>query len=324
VVPGKILVSFVVIAYNEAASIARTLDAISVLDQPAQHEVIVVDDGSRDRTAEIVRDISKADPRVRLIELGENRGRGFARHTGSAAAQGEFIATVDADTVLPADWLARALDAINGYDAVGGTPIPDGDVAYLHKRFRLDPRAVATATTVTGSNGLYRREVFDLVSFDPALREGEDVALNHAMRRRGLSTAIVPGLVARHEEAKSFGASLRWLFQSGQGATRQLLTYREIRQPDIAACGFSAAAALGLLAAVRGRPLLGAALPAAYVLTASTAHVRSRFDTSSSPWAPVASAVATDSALLTSYFLGRLAGLAAVRQRGWRRERRRG
>jgi GT2 family glycosyltransferase len=314
-VPGKVQVSFVVIAYNEATNIARTLDAIGALDGLAEHEVIVVDDGSRDRTAAIVRDISKADPRVRLIELGENRGRGFARHTGTTAARGEFIATVDADTVLPAGWLTRALAAIRGHDAVGGTPIPDGDVAYLHRRFGLVPRPVATAATVTGSNGLYRREVFDLVSFDPALREGEDVALNHAMRRRGLSITVVPGLVARHEEDKSFATSLRWLFDSGQGATRQLFTYREIRQPDVAACGFVAAAGLGLLAAVRGRPLLAAAIPVAYVLTASTQHVRSRFDTTGSPWARVAPVVATDSALLTSYFLGRLAGLTAVRRR---------
>jgi hypothetical protein len=310
--PGKILVSFVVIAYNEAANISRTLTAINALEELGAHEVIVVDDGSRDRTAEIVTEISRTSPSVRLVELGHNRGRGFARHRGIAEARGEFIATVDADTVLPPDWLIAARAAIDGHDAVGGTPVPDGDVAYLHRRFRLEPRPVAAATTVTGSNGLYRGEVFNLVSYDPTLREGEDVALNHAMRRRGLSVAGVPGLVASHEEDKSFGASVRWLFDSGRGATRQLLTYREIRQPDVAAGGFVAATALGLLAAARGRRALAVALPAAYVTAASVQHVRSRFETSRSPWTRVAPAVATDGVLLTSYFLGRLAGLAGL------------
>jgi hypothetical protein len=314
-VPGKVLVSFVVIAYNEAANIARTLTAINALDELGSHEVIVVDDGSRDRTAEIVAGISRADPSVRLIELGRNRGRGFARHRGVTEASGEFIATVDADTVLPPDWLVRARAAIHGHDAVGGTPVPDGDVAYLHRRFRLAPRPVGAATTVTGSNGLYRGEVFSLVSFDPALREGEDVALNHAMRRRGLSITGVPGLVASHEEDKSFAASLRWLFDSGRGATRQLLTYREIRQPDVAAAGFVAATAAGTLAAARGHRVLGAALPAGYVLAASVQHVRSRFETPRSSWSRLAPVVAADSALLTSYFLGRVAGLSAIRRR---------
>ena len=45
----------------------------------------------------------------------------------------------------------------------------------------------AHTTTVAGGNGLYRREVFASVRFDPALREGEDVALNHAIERHGLS-----------------------------------------------------------------------------------------------------------------------------------------
>jgi GT2 family glycosyltransferase len=314
-VPGKVLVSFVVIAYNEAANIARTLTAINGLEELGAHEVIVVDDGSRDRTAEIVTGISRTDPNVRLVELGRNRGRGFARHRGIAEARGDLIATVDADTVLPPDWLIRARVAIHGHDAVGGTPVPDGDVAYLHRHFRLKPRSVAAATTVTGSNGLYRSEVFNLVSFDPALREGEDVALNHAMRRRGLSIVGVPGLVASHEEDKSFGASLRWLFDSGRGATRQLLTYREIRQPDVAAAGFVLASAVGALAAAGGHRRLGAALPAGYVLTASVQHVRSRFETPRSSWPRLMPVIAVDSTLLTSYFLGRVAGLSAMRRR---------
>ena len=54
---------------------------------------------------------------------------------------------------------------------------------YLYRKFRLAPRIVAGTTTVTGNNGLYRHEVFRLVGFDAELREGEDVALNHAMKQ---------------------------------------------------------------------------------------------------------------------------------------------
>ena len=309
------LVSFVVIAYNEAANIARTLAAINALDGLADREILVVDDGSRDGTARIVKEIATADPRVRLIELGENRGRGFARNEGITAAKGEFIATVDADIVLPADWLTRLRAAMSGHDGVGGTAVPDGDATYLHRRFRLSPRLVASSTIVTGNNGLYRREVFDVVRFDPALREGEDIALNHALRQHGFSLATVPGLLVTHQEDKSFATSVRWLFDSGRGATRQLLTYREIRQPDLVTGGFVAAATIGLVAAARGHRVAALAVPAGYVAAAGFGHVRSRFDLSASHWSAVAPAVAADSALLGAYFLGRLAGLTAARRR---------
>ncbi len=309
------LISFVVIAYNEAPNVGPALASISGLSGLGQYEIIVVNDGSRDGTARIVAGLARRDPRIRLIDLPANRGRGYARSTGIAAARGELIATVDADIMLPPDWLERALVALTGQDAVGGTAVPDGDVAYLCRRFRLTPRVVGATTMVAGSNGLYRRAVFDVTGFEETLREGEDSALNHAMSRLGLSTATVPGLLVQHQESKSFGTSLRWLFETGRGATRQLITYRQVRQPDLAAGAFAASLVAGLLAVRARRPLLGAAIPAGVMLAASAQHVRTRFHTPGPDWRQVAPAVAVDAALLTAYFAGRLAGLAAVTHR---------
>jgi GT2 family glycosyltransferase len=305
-------VSFVVIAYNEAANIASAIDAIMALDGLGKYELIVVDDGSRDGTAAIVAAVAERDPHVRLITLPENRGRGYARCTGIADARGDLIATVDADIILPRDWLVRARPALQDHDAVGGTAVPDGDVAYLHRRFGLTPRVRAHTTTVAGGNGLYRREVFTSVRFDPVLREGEDVALNHAIAQHGLSCATVPGLVVEHRENKAWGESLRWMFDSGRGATRQLLAYRQVRQPDLAAAAFGAAVAAGVLAAARKRPAAGALIPVAVVLAESAQHVRSRFQTTRADWRRVVPAIAADSALLTVYFAGRFAGLATA------------
>jgi hypothetical protein len=314
-VPEETFVSFVVIAYNEAANIARTLAAITELEDLGEHEVIVVDDGSRDRTAQIVSELGEQNSCVRLIALGENRGRGYARSRGIAAARGGLIAMVDADIILPANWLARMRAALADHDAVGGIAVPDGDVAYVCKRFRLVPRVVSGTTTITGNNGLYRRKVFDVASFDPALREGEDIALNYAMDRQGLSFVAVPGLLVQHEENKNLGTSLRWLFDTGRGATRQLLTYHEVRQPDLVTGAFVGAAALGLFLAGRERRLIGATIPVGFVLAASVQHVSSRFETPRSHWSRVAPAVAVDSAMLTAYFAGRLVGLTALLRR---------
>ena len=311
---GEIDVSFVVIAYNEAENISRTLGTISGLAGVGPYEIIVVNDGSRDRTGEIVAEIAARDQCVRLINLDVNHGRGYARSVGIAAALGELIATVDADIILPPDWMARARTALNGYDAVGGTAVPDGDAAYLHRRFRLVPRLVGHAATVTGSNALYRRRVFDTVGFDPSLRDGEDIALNHAIKRHGLSAATVPGLVVQHVESKTLAASLRWLFVSGRSATWQLVAYRKIRVPDLAAGSLVGAVILGLVTA-RRQPTAALILPVAVTVAASTQHVRSRFETPWSQWARVVPAIAVDSALLTAYFAGRIAGVATICRR---------
>jgi hypothetical protein len=306
-------VSFIVIAYNESANIARAIAAITALEDLGEHEIVVVNDGSRDNTAQIVANIATQNPCVQLVDLAENRGRGYARSVGISAARGGLIATVDADIILPPNWLACTRAALLDHDAVGGIAVPDGDVAYICKRFQLVPRVVRATTTVTGNNGLYRRTVFDVASFDPALREGEDSALNYAMDRQGLSSVTVPGLLVQHQENKTLGTSLRFMFDVGRGATRQLVTYRDVRQPDLAAGAFVGAVTLGLFAAAREHRLLGAAIPVGFVLAASAQHVRSRFETPRSHWHRVGPAIAVDGAMLTAYFAGRLFGLTALR-----------
>ena len=91
------LVSVIIPAYNAEKFIERTLH--SVLSQTYQNlEVIVVDDGSQDRTAEIVRSIAEQDRRVILLQQA-NSGVAAARNLGIQKSKGEFIAPIDADDI---------------------------------------------------------------------------------------------------------------------------------------------------------------------------------------------------------------------------------
>lgn len=304
-----LVISFVVIAYNEQHHVCRCLEAIEAQDGLEKHEIIVVDDGSTDATGEIVRDMQLRNNSLRLIEQA-NQGRGAARAAGVKAAGGDLIAMVDADIRLPPTWLATCLSNIEEYDVVGGTAVPDGDVAYLYNAFRLIATAAPATTTITGNNGLYRRQIFDHVMFGEHLREGEDVDINHKLLACGYRLACLPGLQVEHREDKSLGRSVTWLYQSGRGATRQFFHYRQVRLPDIAFGGAIAVATASWL--VRSRcPWTARLLLPTYLLATSERHVHARF-VASGPGnyrSRYIGAVAINAVLIAAYFAGRAVGV---------------
>src|SRR5581483_11882654 len=101
-------ISVIVPLYNKAAFIERCLDAI--LNQSfADHEVIVVDDGSTDGSAKQVEQRAARDPRVRLVRQ-ENRGPGSARNHGARLAQAPLLAFLDADDAWHPDYLREGVD----------------------------------------------------------------------------------------------------------------------------------------------------------------------------------------------------------------------
>jgi glycosyltransferase involved in cell wall biosynthesis len=105
--PAQPLVSVVVPAYNEARRLPRTLSAWSefFVGQPYSAEVVLVDDGSQDETAQC----AEAHAGVRLIRLPRNRGKGAAVRAGMLGASGRFIFYVDADLNVAPRHLTTAL-----------------------------------------------------------------------------------------------------------------------------------------------------------------------------------------------------------------------
>lgn len=101
---GEPLVSAVVPAYNAAAFVERTLNSARAQTWP-ELEILVVDDGSRDDTANIVSRLAEADPRIRLLQQ-ENKGVSAARNLGIGHARGEYIALLDADDI----WMPQKIE----------------------------------------------------------------------------------------------------------------------------------------------------------------------------------------------------------------------
>src|SRR5579864_6350278 len=116
--------SIVIPAYNEGARLGATLEKVLayVREQKLDAEVIVVNDGSRDDTADIVREFAQRDPRLRLVENPGNRGKGFSVRNGILNAHGEVILFSDADLSSPIEEMPKLLAALrDGADIAMGS-----------------------------------------------------------------------------------------------------------------------------------------------------------------------------------------------------------
>lgn len=109
------LVSVITPCFNGAAYIGETIESVLSQDY-TDWEMIVVDDGSTDGSADVVRGYMEKDPRLRLIRQ-ENRGSAAARNCGIRAAEGQYIALLDADDLWDRNFLSGQLRFMKEKDA---------------------------------------------------------------------------------------------------------------------------------------------------------------------------------------------------------------
>ncbi len=132
--------SIVIPAYNESARIPATLESViaAIRANQWQAEVIVVNDGSTDSTAQLVRDIASWAPEVRLLENPGNHGKGYSVRSGILNAQGDIVMFTDADLSAPMDEASRLFAAIaNGADiAIGSRWLESGRQTHRQPLYR--------------------------------------------------------------------------------------------------------------------------------------------------------------------------------------------
>jgi glycosyltransferase involved in cell wall biosynthesis len=196
-------VSIIIPAYNEEYLLEATLravgDGIAAIGVPA--EVIVVDDGSTDRTAGIARDQGARVVSVNLRHIAA------ARNAGARAAGGSVLMFVDADTIVPAPIFKAALAAIDA-GAVGGgagvrqdTPEPRwGAFAFVVVSWIL-----RTAGWAAGCFVFVRRDVFDRVhGFDEQFFASEEIHLSRAVKRQGRFVILKESVITSGRKARMF------------------------------------------------------------------------------------------------------------------------
>jgi dolichyl-phosphate beta-glucosyltransferase len=124
--------SVIIPAYNEEALIASTLDCLQnyLLRRPESFEIIVVDDGSQDKTVERVQHLQKNSAHLRLLVNPQNMGKGFSIQRGVLESRGQIIIFTDADLPYELDAIDGFLKALRNHCdlAVGSRVLPGSEV----------------------------------------------------------------------------------------------------------------------------------------------------------------------------------------------------
>jgi cellulose synthase/poly-beta-1,6-N-acetylglucosamine synthase-like glycosyltransferase len=222
------LVSVVIPAWNEQASLEQTAAAVLASDYPAL-ELIIIDDGSTDDTARLADELARTDARVVVHHHGSNQGKPAALNAGFARARGAVVITVDADTRLERHCVAHLVAALetSGAQAVAANVKVANRGGWLGVWQSLEyvvslnvgRRAhdlAGSITTVPGAASAWRRQaVLDAGGFS-ARSLTEDTDLSLVLLRRGGRLHYAPAALAFTTVPERPGALFRqrrrWLF----------------------------------------------------------------------------------------------------------------
>jgi glycosyltransferase involved in cell wall biosynthesis len=199
-------VSVIVPAYNEEKRLPPTLARIGeyLAARRFTSEILVVDDGSRDQTAQVVESWRERVAGLRLVSNGANRGKGYSVRHGMLEARGNIALFTDADLSAPIDEADKLLAALETSDVAIGSRALDRSVIDVHqsgrrefagRSFNWAVRAltgVPFADTQCGFKAFRRERARILFEQQRIERFGFDPELLYLARRHGLSVVEVP------------------------------------------------------------------------------------------------------------------------------------
>nr|WP_072710233.1 glycosyltransferase family 2 protein [Salinicoccus alkaliphilus] len=226
-------VSVITPAYNAERFIKETIQ--SVLDQTySDWEMIIVDDRSKDRTVEYIKEMQSKDARIRLIELEENSGSAVARNTAIENAAGRYIAFLDSDDRWMPEKLERQLRFMQDKDAAFSftayvRTLEDGtETDYISRTpatvdwDALMKRCVIGCLTVM----LDREKTGEVKMVD--IRTRQDYALWLELTRRGFTAHGLADVLAKYRVVDDSISSNKW-----RAAKRNWYVFRQIESQSL-------------------------------------------------------------------------------------------
>ncbi len=221
------LVSFVVPAHNEQRLLPATLQAIheAAAGCGIVYEIIVADDASTDRTAQVA-----ADSGARVVPV-HHRKISATRNSGARGAGGDLLIFVDADTLINSAVLQRAIDACTGGAVGGGAAVRfDGRIP-LYARAIL-PLVAAGMRSMRFAAGCFvfcTRTAFDAAGgFDERLFCAEEIALSVALRKIGPFVILREAVLTSGRKLRTYSAlEVLGIMARGARSRGKMLEHRE-------------------------------------------------------------------------------------------------
>lgn len=230
-------VSALIAAYNEEKVIRRTIESVLASDYPIA-EVIVIDDGSKDGTAQVVSEAFEDDPRVVLVTQ-PNGGKASALNHALSMTDAELVFCIDADTQLAPEavrllvrhFARPEVAAVAGNVRVGNATnvLTQWQSLEYTTSQNLDRRAYAALNSITvvpGAIGLWRREAVLQVGAYQSDTLAEDMDLTWRLRRAGHVLENEPLAFAFTEAPDTFRAFFRQRFRWAYGTLQCLVKHR--------------------------------------------------------------------------------------------------
>lgn len=203
---------------NEEEHILKTAD--SMLDQRywGTVEFIFIDGGSDDRTLDLLLDLQREDPRVRILHSPQ-RSTPVALNVGLHAARGKYVARMDAQTLYPDDYLAQGVERLRRGDLahVSGPQVPHGDGKWSRRvAMALMTPLGRGGTRFPQESGMWPREVLDAHGgWDEDWHTDQNSELAARIRESGGRSECVPELAAQFIPRNSLRAVARQSWHGG-------------------------------------------------------------------------------------------------------------
>jgi glycosyltransferase involved in cell wall biosynthesis len=261
------LVSVVLPVLNGEPHLPEQLAALAEQDYAGPWEVVVADNGSRDRTAAVARAFAERLPHLRVVDASSRRGLNHARNIGAFEAHGDFLAFCDADDVVAPGWLAALTAAAADAHLVAGAienRTLNGGVSGWRTEGPLQELPVKhgfLAAAPGGNCGVWA-DVARELWWDEAYRFGSsDIEFSWRAALAGYRLLFVPAAVISQRHRPRMRSLARQHFAYGASGCRLYRSFRPLGMPP-ADASFARAewrdVARGLPGAVRSRELRGA------------------------------------------------------------------